>query len=902
MVSIKTKYAIAGLCAALSLSVTACDDDDSEASPTPDSGVTGGMGGAGGAGGTGGDVGGAGGMGGDGGAGGEACVVEGDERINIAGLEAPVKVRFDEQGVLHATCQSNEDCYRVQGYYHAAHRFNQMDIRRRLVRAQLSAVVGDPTLATDRSSRLFFSDPRTGDELALGFLESADETTLAALDAYSEGVNAWLADMRAGRNGARLSDEYEFPLINKEAINDWSREDSAACILALLNQLTNQTSTEIAYGAAYASLPAAISADLFSLRPGSLSAIQPTAEVPFDQVRFNQLPQRIQAVKDRLQPALPALRAASAKLPATDPHLEGLGSNNWVIGPDRSTNGHALLANDPHLGLSNPSVWYVIHMDAKSEGQGDLHVAGVSFAGLPNIILGQNETIAWGATTTYFDMADVYVETLTDDGNGVVFDGMDVPFVEREITLEVSGGEPFTETNLYVPHHGPVIEIDREAGIAISLRWVGHEAGGDLNFLTRMHKATTAEEAREALKTMTTVGQNWVVADTGGHIGWFPYNTVPNRPWASLELAPWVPLPGDGTAEWDGFLPYEALPQAYDPPAAYIATANNDMTGNSADGDPTNDGDPMLQHYLAFGARHGRIVEAIEAIGDQHSRATMNEILGDVRSYLGERATPYFIEAADNKGGELTEAGEKVADALKEWNFECPTGLQGVDPQSDKSDEGVDASIGCAAFHVTWPRLRRMTFSDDLPAGSLFPRDSAMFIALDRPMELSTDYWDDLTTPDEGETREDILIAAMNDAGAWLEENLGEEPDDWRWGRIHTVTLAADLFNDAGIRMFNNGPYANDGGLYTVDVANPSGMLSDDYSHGSGASMRFACDIDPASGPDCTLQIPGGQRHFRESEHYDDLLQKWLVNEPFPLLTKESLIDGATVERVGVCP
>ncbi|MFN3202966.1 MAG: penicillin acylase family protein [Bradymonadia bacterium] len=905
---IRSKYAIAGMCAALSLWATGCDDDDSGGTAsTPDMAV-GGAGGAAGMGGAGG-MGGVAGMGGAGGEGGMEmpCEPEGDEIINIAGMSAPAKVRFDEQGVLHATCQNNDDCFRVEGYYHAAHRFYQMDVRRRVVRGQIMGIAGsvatgeirDVLVGIETNNRRFYSDPRTGDELADAFIASADEETLAALDAYADGVNAWLAEYRAGE--ATLNDEYSLFAFEPEAVRDWTREDSAACILALLNQLTNQTSLEISTALLYATLDPALSADLYSLRTGSASAIQPATQVPFDQIRLGLTPERFQTIKDRLAPAIPSLQRLSEAMPYVDPHLEGLGSNNWVVGPDRTTNGHALLANDPHLGLSNPAVWYVVHLDAKTQGDGDLHVAGVSFAGLPNIILGQNEDIAWGATTTYFDMADVYIETLTDDGTGVIYDGMEVPFVEREITLEVAGGDPVTQTVRFVPHHGPVIDIDEEAGTATTIRWVGHEGGTDLNILTRLYKATSVEEAREALKVLTTVGQNWVVADKGGNIGWFPYNTVPRRPWASLEMAPWLPLPGDGTAEWDGFLPFEDLPQAFNPPAAYIATANNDMTGNNLDGDPTNDGAPMLQHYVAFGARHGRIVEAIEEIGDQHSRDTMETILGDVHSYLGERALPHLLSAADEKSGDLTDAGKKVVEALEGWDYTCPTGIDGIRPDDEKSTEGDTASIGCTAFHVTWPRIRRLAFQDDIPEGTRLPSDAATFIALDRPETLSTSYWN-INGTEEEETQADVLVLALNDAGAWLEENLGEEIDDWRWGRLHTVTLAVDLISDLGVPSFDNGPYTNDGGLYTVDVANPSGMLGDNYAHRSGASMRFACDVDPEAGPQCTLQIPGGNRHYRDSPFYDDLMQEWLVNKAFPLRLAEDEVEASTTERVGICP
>jgi acyl-homoserine lactone acylase PvdQ len=243
-----------------------------------------------------------------------------------------------------------------------------------------------------------------------------------------------------------------------------------------------------------------------------------------------------------------------------------------------------------------------------------------------------------------------------------------------------------------------------------------------------------------------------------------------------------------------------------------------------------------------------------------------------------------------------------VRDALAAWDFDCPSGLDGVDPETATpvSGDAAAASIGCAAFHVLLPRLVDGAMADELASSDLIARPFLVsFVNLVlRPdaLQMGADWWDDVST-DEPEDMAAIVAAAMNDAGAFLETTLGDDPDTWRWGRLHTVTLRANLFDDAGIPNFNNGPYVNDGGWFTVDVANPSGMYRDDYAHRSGASMRFACDL-PADAPvACTLQVPGGNVHFRDDPHYDDQLKKWLVNEPFDLHFTADAVLGHT-ERI----
>lgn len=859
------------------LALAACDDGDDSS----------GAGGAGGADASAGGAGGEGGMGGAGGAGGEGGV-------RIDGLSAGVEARFDADGMLHLRCSTDTDCLAAQGYFHAAHRFIQMDIRRRFVRGRLSELAGDPTLDTDITNRRFFAR-RDGSRLEEHILAQVDDYTRAGLEAYSRGVNAWLADMRAGRNGAVLNAEYDFPIINKEVIADWEPLDSAACILALVQSLTDESDTEIALGRIFGTADPAVAQDLYGLWTSS-----PATILPSDATKAGRLP--VMDLRGRLRGLDGLLARAQTPAPLLGERAAGLGSNNWVVGPSKSVDGKALLANDPHLGLSNPSVWYLVTIDAKSNGTGDLHVAGSSFAGLPGVILGHNEAIAWGATTNVYDLSDVYLETLSADGTGVMFNGAVVPFVESQQTIKVQGEADVVETFLYVPHHGPVVSIDREAGTAVTVKWTGHGLEQDLMFPLAMNRAQSVAEARAVVADrITAVGQNWVAIDQAGNFAWFPFDKVPNRPWASTELPSWLPLPGDGTAEWDGVIPEAMLPQANNPPTGYLATANGDMTGALADGDPTNDGRPMLQHFVDEGYRQERILERLAAV-EKHDHASMQAIQADQHSLLGERTVPALLALVE--GVDLTEGATQVRAALAAWQFNCPTGLQGVDPTGEtttNADEARD-SVGCTAFHVLWPRVVLAAFEDDRFETSN-PRNNALIRLLTRPETLASDrdYWDDLRTADTVETAGAQVARALDSASTWLRATLGDDPAAWQWGRIHTLTLGADLFSNAGIPDFDHGAFAHGGGIGTVDVAAPRSMFADNFAFRHGASMRFSCRAgDPVV--QCTTELPGGNRHHRDSPFYANLLEKWLVNQPTVIPFTAAEVDAATVESVAVKP
>lgn len=833
---------------------------------------------------------------------------DGGDGISIEGLDGPVDVYFDGLGILHASCQTDADCFAVEGYFHAAHRFGQMDLRRRVARGRLSALIGTAGLATDRAQRVMMT-ARDGTPLEEQLMASADERTVEALEAYSRGVNAWLADLAAGRNGAALPAEYSFPLIAQDAIqDDWEPLDSVACVLPLVDSLTNHSGIDLLAGEVYAALPPEVAEDLFPIAPPSPSTVLPP---PIGPTAQRQASQSGELLHQRMAASGALFREALRRMPPPSFDHDSIGSNNWIVGPSKTKTGGALLANDPHLSLSHPAIWYLVHLDAKTNGTGAMHVAGASFAGLPGILLGHNEDIAWGATTTYFDSTDVYVEELNEDGTAVIFNGEEVPIEYHDYTFEVAGGEPVTESFGFVPHHGPIL-LENPADAAddrtLTVRWTGHDADTDINFFLGLASATSVDDAREAIRDVTTAGQNYIVADREGNIGWFPYNRLPTRPWASATASattapPWLPLPGTGAFEWGAPIPYEDLPQAVNPASGFLATANNDMTGALADGDPTNDGYPFIQGYVDEGYRHQRIVERLGE-RDDHDLASMQSIQADVFSLLGGLLTPRILAAVD--GAELDADGQAVAAALADWDFECPTGLAGIDLDAAIDPDTAASARGCAAFHVTWARLRVMVFGDELE--ELAPglaqglvQPAAVIHALTDPVGgLNRVYWDDRTTA-VVEDEAAIVAAALGSAGAFLREKLGE-PADWMWGRLHTLKLRADLFSGAGIAQFDSEPFANDGGLFTVDVANPRDELGDDFGQSAGPSMRFACQTGEP-GVECTIELPGGQRHDKESKFFDSMFDEWLTNQPvaFPFSIEE-VAAAAPEETVRVQP
>jgi penicillin amidase len=827
-------------------------------------------------------------------------------------------VYFDQYGIFHGDCVTDEDCAMALGYFHARDRFVQMDLQRRLSTGRLAQVVDkevvetfdllEPLIETATSNRALYSarDGRPAGEVAF---EQTDDKTKALYAAYAVGVNQWLADVRNGENGAVWPAEFQSPLLDyaPEDAPDWTPGDSIATVLTLIGSLTVDENQQLRAAAARDSIGNNDKyLDLWSLEPMRKSPVLAQGTYPFAAAvplgtkssQHASLERRAHDAIAQLSERLEATEVLRRLFPETQIVNSDIGSNNWVLGPSKTANGNTFLSNDPHLSLSQPSVWYLAHLDSKTNGSGTIHTAGMTLAGLPYVIIGQNEDIAWGATNTGLDFSDVYVEELVkdNDGNplGVMFKGEVVPFTRVNFELDFSDGSSETREILFVPHHGPVRSLDEKNDVAITLRWTGTDITTDANFPTELAVATTVTEAREAFKKVTTIGQNWVAIDNQGNFGWFPYNRIPKRTWAiDLDLNdpsepfPWLPLPGTGEYEWDEYFTYEELPQAYDRENGWIVTANSDHTGACFDGNPTNNGfAPQQTDNVAEGFRTARIVELIEAT-NEHTRATNEAIVSDVLVLIGRDMVPKILEIVDDPMmTSLTPEAQKVVNALTAWKYTCPTGLDGHDPvMSPLVDDPavVEESSGCTAWHRFIIDLDDALARDE--STNDFPAFVTYFSVMDPSRLKAGDvYWDDVSTPTIEETKYDIVGAALDTAGNALVTEFGEDETMWPWGRKHGFRLTSllaslsSLFND-----FNNPPggtdfFADDGGMFTVDVASPNR----EGIHSSGPSARLQCEgLVPVQ---CTIQLPGGQSADADSDYYDDLLPLYLDNQPIDLI------------------
>lgn len=840
------------------------------------------------------------------------------DTLSIPGLSAPVQVRLDEHGVVFLNCETDNDCFAAQGYIHAKHRFFAMDLLRRQTLGKLAAGLGQLALDFDKSFRHLMTTP-DGERLEKAYLDALEPDTRTALDAYANGVNAFLADQKDKVQGAEFSDEYDFPLLSKE-IPAWTPEDSIAVYMQLAYQLGERSQAELENTRISEALGADVASDIFTVRTGTQSSVFMSAGQMGSPngLKAPVRPRPIAAAWSKeVKPALGAIDAAIASLQRTQslvfgPKSDVQGSNNWVLDPSRTQNGNPLLANDPHLALANPSLWHYIVLDSKTEGSGSIHVAGASIPAVPGILIGHNETLAWGTTTARLDMSDVYIETLNEAGDAVIFNGEEVPLLQKDYTFDVYLGQPVTETLEWVPHHGPLISKDVANRRGVSVKWVAHQGGEDLNYFLKMMKAGTVQEGTEALQDIRGLNQSWVLADDTGEIAWYPHSHIPKRPWGSIDQPTWMALPGDGSAEWDGFITGDDTPHIRDPESGLLITANSDFDGSFNDGDPFNDEHTIWQWIPVQGFRFDRILSLIDDIGNAHTPETMLEIQADVRVEFAAMMLPDLIDSVSADA--LSPEAQAVLETLSEWSYTCPTGLDGSDPMQSMASQSmmeIQEAAGCAAFHVLLKNLGVAIFADELEELDDFDprikwyelqRGIHQVISSPENLILGEVYFDDVSTSDVVETREQTLSAALEATSEELEDLFGASaPDMWLWGRIHTVLLES-FFMQAGIESYNAGGQANDGGFETVDVAPPRhyGAEQDTYSHNHGASLRTVIELDKANGFKTWYQLPGGQIHKQDDPRYQSLLADWLENKPnelpFKLEEVRSTIDDEVFE------
>jgi penicillin amidase len=553
--------------------------------------------------------------------------------LRLPGLQAPVTVIRDRWGVPHIYASNLHDLFMAQGFVHAQDRFWQMEFWRHIGTGRLSEMLGKTTLNQDRFIRTL-----GWNRAARQDLERLGPEERAILEAYTAGVNAYLEQHRD-----RLPLEFTlFRLFGRRwEIEPWQPLHTVAWAKVMAWDLGGNWDDELLNARIVDRIGAERLKEIVLPYPADRPVIVPTpvAEVPEETLR-----------------ALLDIGRSLQRMTLGD--APDIGSNNWVVAGSRTVTGKPLLANDPHLSIQMPSIWYEVALHCEPvTPECPLRVAGASFPGVPGIVIGHNDRIAWGVTNVGPDVQDLYLERANPQNPlEVEFQGKWEPV--RVITEEIRiAGQP---EPLLLPvritRHGPVINDVVEAltrtQTLYAFRWTALEPSSIVQALLRLNRARNWEEFRAALADWDVPGQNFVYADVDGHIGYQATGRIPIRAKGNGLL----PVPGwTGEYEWTGYVPYEEMPRRLDPPEGFIVTANNAVV------------DPAYPYFLAavwdYGDRAQRITDLLRA-KDRLSIEDMAAIQNDTFSLAAQAITPYILQVS------FTDPlARQAQDLLRAWDF-----------------------------------------------------------------------------------------------------------------------------------------------------------------------------------------------------------------------------------------
>ncbi|MDH7487008.1 MAG: penicillin acylase family protein [Anaerolineae bacterium] len=785
--------------------------------------------------------------------------------LRVSGLKTPVEIIRDRWGVPHITASSVEDLFFAQGYVHAQDRLWQMELQRRYPSGRLAEVFGEVALESDRFMRTI--GLRRAAEAGVAHL---NEEERRVLEAYARGVNAFIEQSRR-----RLPVEFALLRFHPEP---WTPADTLACMRLIAWQLSANWEAELLRARLAAKLGPERAASLEPPEPPDTPAIVRSPEA-------RSAPSAVAAAQARRPEALreayrqcPVHFSAALHAPGVTPApLSSLGSsNNWVVDGRRSANGAPLLANDVHLSLAIPSVWYECHL----QGAG-FHVAGVSFPGIPGVVIGHNEHVAWGLTTAWQDVQDLYIERF-NPGNPrqYEFRGQweEIQVVREEIRVK-GRSEPVVEEVL-ITRHGPIISklVGEEQPLA--LRWTGLEPQHMVNCALNYNRARHWEEFTAALREWSCPPHNFVYADVEGHIGYVQAGWVPQRA-RGFGL---LPVPGwTGEYEWDGYLPFEELPQAFDPPEGWLASANHKTVDDS------------YPHFLSADWEHSLRAQRIVELLHSRKRHTIADFLAmqlDDLSPVARRLLP-VLSALEPEG----ELARRAVACIREW------------------DCRMSADSVAATIYETWMYcfLHRVL---DEPLGELadavvgagilplsqisgFGKQTALLL-LNLLTEDPPSPWLVAAAPQAADPRQHLLREALDEALRLLRQELGEEMGDWRWGRLHWLAYNHPLGSVRPLsRLFNRGPFPMAGDQDTLLRA----VVVPRFPFGPVTtcdSLRMVCDA--GDWRRSVIVTTSGQSGHPASRHYDDQIPLYLAGTCRPMLWDRADIEKEAEARLMLLP
>jgi len=737
-----------------------------------------------------------------------------DKEIALEGLKGKVTVYRDSLGIPHVYAENEEDLYRVTGYLEAQDRLWQMDLLRRVTQGRLSEIFGKEYVKTDlllRALRI----PEKSQRL----LDSIDAPLRTSLEAFADGVNQYISTHRH-------SLPVEFSILRYKP-DPWQPEHSLNIIGYIAWNLDiGHWSTEILLYKAFRKMGEK-AGFLLPARGTKLCYVYPDYTID------------------------PALLALSDNLLSAGEKLAGLGaevfsgSNNWAVSPEKSATGRALLANDMHLGLSLPGIWYQIH-EVTEDG---LNVTGVAVPGTPIVIAGHNEDIAWGMTHLYMDDIDLYLEkTNPDNSNEYWYNGKWNAMEVRNEVIKVKGGKEVIRENRFT-HRGPIISGFKNMEQAISMRWIGNEKSDVLKSMYLMNRAENWDDFKEALRSFISLGQNVIYADKNGNIGLYAAGGVPVR-----KGPGWMIHTGETDEyDWKGQIPFDESPHVYNPESGMVSSANNKTVGND------------YPYYIGFiysqGYRVNRIREMLNE-KDKFSVEDFAAMQADQKSWLVKEFLPDILRILNS--ADLSKK-EKIGRTIL-------TGWNGI------MEETSPAPLIFDKLYLT---IIKNILSDDL--GEDLYKEYYSNGALSRNFmeniwyDKDNKFWDDLNTQDKTEGFAEIIIKSYREVMEDLSSSMGNNPKKWQWGDVHQLTLEHPLGKVKILDKvfgFNRGPYRVGGSFNTVSPFAYS--FSSPFKAIHGASQRHV--FSPEDWDKSITIIPTGESGIPASPYYCDQTELYLKN------------------------
>jgi len=738
--------------------------------------------------------------------------------VALEGMIDEVTVYRDAYAVPHIYAKNEGDLYRAVGYCMAQDRFWQMDLLRRACTGRLSEIFGEELLETDllmRSLRI----PEKSDLI----LSKCEPELIDSLNAFCDGVNQYLE-----RNAGQLPPEFS---ILGYVPEKWESEHSIHLIGYMAWDLSLPWSHEIVLRRILDKFGEEMYRDV-----APDLATQTSYVVPGFTLQTSEL--------DALSVLAKRFRV-----------LEGLGlsvfngSNNWVVSGKKSVTGKPIFANDMHLAIFAPGIWYQMHQVV----EGEMDVTGVVLPGAPSIIAGHNEHIAWGNTNVSVDDLDFYLEEINPDNpNQYKFNGEWLDMEVRQEKIKVKGGKVI-EKELRFTHRGPIVpKFQKLEGRTISMRWVGNEYSNEARSLYLVNRAKNWTDFKNAMSTFGSTSQNVAYADVDGNIGIYVCAGVPIRKAGSgTSIVPgWT-----DEYDWVGFIPFEELPHSYNPESGYVSSANNRSAGDD------------YLHYIgqlyALPHRIDRIREMLRE-REKLSVSDIRRMHADQKSKRVEQIKDDIIAKIKKSDG-LTALEKQSLEILTSWD-----------------DVLSKSSPAASIFQNFLNSFQKNVFFDEM-GEELYEEFLSAFrlpaYAVDNIWRKKESPWcDDITTESRTETFTDMVQKSFKDAVTGLASDFGGNPENWKWGRMHKLHIEHPMgrvkFLDR-LFKFNRGPFEVGGSYFTVCPYYGRGDNPEKVVF--GASHRHI--YSTANWDDSLSVIPTGTSGIPASPHYCDQSQMFVNNE-----------------------